>query len=313
MTESQLEAVIVTEEEAGQRLDQFLAHRFPSFSRTYFQELIELELVLVNEEPQKKRYLVQACDEVDIEFAASAEPSLLAEPIAFDILYEDAGLLAINKPAGLVVHPGAGNWTGTFVNGLIYYCKNLQEAEGLRPGIVHRLDKDTSGVLLAAKNLEMQQKLVQAFASRDMKKTYLAVCLGNPKNRSCHGRIARHPTKRQQMAIVEKGGKDALTHIKVLQVRHDLATVALFPETGRTHQLRVHLQAAECPILGDAVYGRASANKTHHATRQLLHAYRLEFKHPLTQNIIKITAPLPEDMRPYFDQEVLQNLETFLK
>jgi len=308
MTEPQLEALIVSNEEAGQRLDTFLASRFPAFSRTYFQDLIEHELVLVNDRPQKKRYLVAPGDELDIEFAASQEPSLTAENIPLDILYEDEYLLAVHKPAGLVVHPGAGNWSGTFVNGLLYYCQHLQEQPGLRPGIVHRLDKDTSGVLLAAKTLEIQQQLVAAFASRKIKKTYLAVCIGHPHNCVCSGAIGRHPIHRQRMAILEHGGKAALTQVRVLEIRPPWATVILFPETGRTHQLRVHLQALGCPILGDPVYGTLKYNEQYQIQRQLLHAYRLDFKHPATGHQLILSAPLPQDMRSFFPGEHLERL-----
>lgn len=308
MTHSDDEAILVSDEEEGQRLDAFLTQRFTTFSRTYFQTLIEQGLVLVNEHSQKKRYLVCAGDEIDVEFAATEEISLTPEPLHFDILYEDESLLAINKPAGLVVHPGAGNWTGTFVHGLLYHCKQLQGSDHLRPGIVHRLDKETTGVLLAAKTTAVQQQLVDNFSKRLIEKTYLAVCLGNPGNCLLTGRIGRHPTKRQQMAIVPQGGKEAITRVQTLAAHGKFSLVALFPTTGRTHQLRVHLQSIGCPIIGDPVYGIPLVNRNAHATRQLLHAYSLKFLHPLTQQPLIITAPLPSDMAPYFDTSSLSKL-----
>ncbi len=293
------EEIIVSAEEADLRLDKFLALRFPHFSREYFQELIEKNLVLINGSLVKKRTRIQEGDEIEIEFAATAIRTLEAQYIPLDILYEDEALLAINKPPGLVVHPAVGNWTGTFVNGLLYHCKQLPQGDSLRPGIVHRLDKDTSGVLLAAKTEYAQMHLVDSFAKRLVKKEYRAIAVGNPGKRVIEGNIGRHPTRRQEMTILEGKGKEARTLCEPLSCKDGLCYLRLIPETGRTHQLRVHLKSVGCPILGDSVYGNAACNKKWGVKRQLLHAYRLSFPHPVQQKMLDIEAPIPEDFNKF--------------
>lgn len=294
--------LIASEEEAGTRLDVFLRKRFPDYSRTYFQYLIEERLVLVNGNVAKKAAPLSDGDEIEVEFAATPEISLDPEPIPLDILYEDAYLLAINKPAGMVVHPAAGNWTGTFVNALLYHCKLLPQGNTLRPGIVHRLDKETSGLLLAAKTEKTQQALVELFATRKVEKEYLAICLGNPGSRLIEAPIGRHPIKRKEMAVVEKGGKEAKTRCETLAHNPQFSFIRLFPETGRTHQLRVHLKYIGSPILGDPVYGNASINKKYGIYRQLLHAATLRLIHPITQEKLELQAPLPTDMQRFIAQ-----------
>lgn len=281
------------------RLDKYLSLRFPDYSRTYFQSLIDEKLVLVNSELVKKANKLENGDEIEIEFALTQEVSVEPEPIALDILYEDEHLLAINKPAGMVVHPAVGNWTGTFVNALIYHCTQLSKQESLRPGIVHRLDKDTSGLLLAAKDEVTQRKLVEAFATRQIDKEYLAICLGNPGNRQIQANIGRHPQRRKEMSVLKDKGKEAKTVCETLAYRDNLSFVRLLPTTGRTHQLRVHMQFIGFPILGDAVYGSVSVNKKYKAQRQLLHAYRLRFVHPITREKIELNAKIPQDMQHF--------------
>lgn len=293
--------LIVTEEEEGIRLDRFLSNRFPDYSRTYFQSLVEEKLVLVNSELVKKGSRLQAGDEVEVEFAVTSAISLDPEPIPLDILYEDAHLLAINKPAGMVVHPAVGNWTGTFVNALIYHCAQLKTLESLRPGIVHRLDKETSGVLLAAKDEMTQRKLVEAFALREVYKEYLAICLGSPGNREIVTNIGRHPSRRKEMAILKDKGKESKTLCETIAYNGHLSLVRLLPHTGRTHQLRVHMKFIGFPILGDALYGSPSANKKFGVTRQLLHAYLLRFFHPVTKEEIELKAPLPQDINKFIE------------
>ncbi len=294
--------IIVEEEEAGKRLDKLLSDRFPDSSRTYFQSLIDKELVLLNGEAVKKRVKPQVGDEIEIEFALNKEISLEPEEIPLDILYEDEALLVVNKPAGMVVHPGAGNFSHTFVNALLFHCQELKGGENLRPGIVHRLDKDTSGVLLAAKREDVHHKLVEQFATRTVAKEYVAVCLGNPGQREIVGNIGRHPQKRKEMTVLNEGGKEAKTVLKTLFFDGFLSFVRLFPETGRTHQLRVHLKSIGTPILGDSVYGNLSQNKKFGATRQLLHAEKLEITHPLTKKRMEFVAPLPEDLEHFFQK-----------
>jgi 23S rRNA pseudouridine1911/1915/1917 synthase len=288
--------LFVTEEETTLRLDKVLKLRFPEYSRTYFQSLIEKNLVLVNGSIPKKSEKLKVGDEIEVEFAVTTEISIQPEPIPLDIIYEDAYLLAINKPAGMVVHPAVGNWTGTFVNALLYHCEK-SSSDTLRPGIVHRLDKETSGVLIAAKNEMIQRKLVEAFAERQVQKEYRAICLGNPGSKRIEENVGRHPIKRKEMTTLQEGGKAALTLCETLSFNQGLSYVKLLPFTGRTHQLRVHMRHIHCPILGDPIYGNNSANKKWNIYRQMLHAFRLSLIHPATHQKIELTAPLPEDMQ----------------
>lgn len=295
--------LIVSDEEAGERLDKLLATRFKErYSRTYFQHLIEEGLVLLEGEMAKKRDKPKAGDEIEVQFAEAKEIDLLPEAIPLDILYEDAYLLAINKPVGMVVHPAPGNWKGTFVNALLHHCQTLQreisatDRQALRPGIVHRLDKETSGVLLAAKTAHVQQKLTHLFASRAIYKEYIAICIGHPPDGEVATPIGRHPTNRKQMAVVTSGGKLAVTKIKTLGTAGPLSCVSVRILTGRTHQIRVHLKHLGTPILGDPLYGNATSNKKHNVTRPLLHASLLRFDHPITGEKLEITAPIPPDM-----------------
>lgn len=280
--------------QAGQRIDKLLAEFYPDFSRTYFQRLIEDGFVLLNGQPIKKRILPEAGDEIEVCFQLSPDSPVEPEAIPLQILFEDEHLIAVNKPAGMVVHPAPGHRSGTFVNALLAHCEQteLRKNDPLRPGIVHRLDKDTSGVLLAAKTPLAHQRLVEGFAQRRMKKTYLAFCSGRPMQTLIDAPISRHPTRRKEMAIVE-GGKEAITHLEVLAFDSKISLILIKPLTGRTHQIRVHLKHIGHPILGDSVYGSLSAG----IERQLLHAYRLDFTHPISQSTIQLAAPLPDDMK----------------
>ena len=281
------------------RLDVLLRNFYKTSSRTYFQGLINEGLVVVNGSLVKKSYRPEIDDEVEVQFVITKELEVLPEEIPLDILYEDEHMLAVNKPAGLVVHPGHGNWRGTFVNALLFYCKSLekQDQDTLRPGIVHRLDKDTTGVLLAAKTYAMHKALTQLFARREVKKEYLAICLGKPpKNLEIRAPIGRHPIFRKQMAVLEVGGKEAVTHITLLQGDHKLSLVRVLLETGRTHQIRVHMKHIGYPLLGDALYGKEGQNASYEAKRQMLHAEVCSFIHPMTKQEIVIKAQLPDDM-----------------
>lgn len=302
MNETQ-EMLFVEEGDLEKRLDKLLFDRYGGvYSRTYFQKLIEEGLVLLNGEQVKKRTKPSLGDEIEVEFSFSVEETLKPEPIPLSILYEDDDLLIVNKPAGLVVHPAPGNWTGTFANALLYHCKTLAANEGdLRPGIVHRLDKDTSGVLLAAKNLQTQWKLIEAFADRKVYKEYLAITLGDPGNRKIETLIGRDPKNRQKMAVTEKG-KQARSIVKTIASGRELSLLSVVIETGRTHQIRVHLSSVGAPILGDSTYGRHSENKKYKCERQLLHASKLRFHHPMTGKEIEVTAPLPEDFTFFLEQ-----------
>ena len=292
------DSITITQDQQGERLDKVLAAHFDKQSRSYFQYLIDNQLVLVNGQSVKKRYKPKAGDEIEIEFAVTPEMTLEPENIPFDILYEDEYLLAINKSAGMVVHPGAGNWSGTFANALLYHCKQLpQEGDPLRPGIVHRLDKDTSGVLIAAKTTECQQKLVAAFADRKMHKEYLAMCVGNPGEGSIDAPIGRHPVYRTQMTVNHEKGRNAISHFQTLAYNEYFSLVRIQIETGRTHQIRVHMKHLGHPVLGDQIYGSTSLNKRLKTQRQLLHAHTLRFLHPFTGEEVSFQAPLPDDFK----------------
>lgn len=291
------ESFIVESYETAERLDKYLAAKFDQkYSRTYFQHLIENNLVLVNGKPVKKRIAVSAGDEIEIQFSYNQEITLIPEEIPLDILFEDESIIAINKPKGFVVHPAPGHWTHTFANALLYHCKTLEGSDSLRPGIVHRLDKDTTGVLIAAKNLQTQQKLTEAFANRQVYKEYLAICFGNPKHATVEAPIGRHPKLRQKMAILPTGRK-ALSFVETLHSENGLSLVKIIIATGRTHQVRLHLNYLNAPVLGDTVYGNSSANLKFKTDRPYLHASSLKIVHPHKKQELIFEAPIPPDMK----------------
>lgn len=295
------ETFYIDEKEEGERLDKILAKRYKKIhSRTYFQTLIAEHNVLVNGEPVKKRTKLNSGDEIEVCFVLTPDIEISPEPIPLNIMFEDEYLLVINKSAGMVVHPAPGNWSGTFVNALLYYCKNYFVNEpSLRPGIVHRLDKDTSGLLIAAKTALAQQRLIEMFAIRKVYKEYIAICVGNPGRGKIELPIGRHPTHRQKMAIQEFGGRFASTLYETIAFDGQISLVKIVLATGRTHQIRVHMAHLCTPVLGDEVYGNSQANKKFHANRQMLHAWILKFLHPMTQVPLKLQAPIPLDMNEF--------------
>ena len=295
------EILIITEEDTSLRLDKFLCLKFPTCSRTYFQSLIEKGKVLINGISCKKREKPKTGDEIEICFELTPELSLEAQNIPLDILFEDDDLLVINKPPGMVVHPAPGHYRGTFVNALLFHCKGLdsQPEAPLRPGIVHRLDKDTSGALIAAKTSFAHKALVELFAERKIQKTYKAICLGRPTIFEISAPIKRHPTRRQEMAVCLEGGKAATTKLQIAAISSEMTLLDVELITGRTHQIRVHLKHIGCPILGDSVYGFEGSNTKWAAQRQLLHAEHLDFIHPRTGEKIEISAPIPADMQEF--------------
>ncbi len=295
------DTLFVLPEEEGLRIDKLLSNRFPNYSRTYFQILIEQGFVFLNGDPIKKRVCPEEGDEIEVFFQAIKGPSLEPENIPLDILYEDEHILAINKPPGMVVHPAPGHWSGTFVNALLAHCDHIESQDSLRPGIVHRLDKETSGILLAAKTLLAHQKLIEQFSLREIEKTYLAICSGRPQNTTISAPIGRHPVHRKEMAVLTDG-KEAISKVQTLAFNHQLAFALIQPKTGRTHQIRVHLKHIGCPILGDSSYGSDKLNQSLNPERLLLHAYQLQFKHPITQLPIRLLAPIPEDFKPWLKQ-----------
>lgn len=297
--ESEIDTILITPQEAGQRIDQLLAHLYPGYSRTYFQKLIEDGFVLLNDKPVKKRISPEVGDEIEVFFQLHPPAALEPEQIALDVLFEDEYLIAVNKPAGMVVHPAPGHWRGTFVNALLSHCQNLAPgSHPLRPGIVHRLDKETSGVLIAAKTAFIHQKLVQMFSSRQVNKTYLAVCVGRPPNITISAPIARHLVHRKEMAVaLPNCGREAISHIQTLAFNDMVSLAMIRPETGRTHQIRVHLKHLGHPVLGDTTYGNEAMNDLLKADRHLLHAYRLNLTHPATNAVLHFVAPIPNDFQ----------------
>ena len=288
------ENLIILETETDVRLDKWLALKFPTYSRTYFQYLIEQGCVLLNGEIVKKRVCPLEGDEIEVCFQALPGSSLTPESIPLNILYEDEYLLAVNKMPGMVVHPAPGNWSGTFVNALLGYCETLAPGtDPLRPGIVHRLDKNTSGVLLAAKTPLAHQRLIASFASRQIEKLYLAICVGRPPNGLISAPIGRHPVHRKKMAVLPNG-KEAISDVQTIAFNDQVSLVLIRPKTGRTHQIRVHLEHLGCHIVGEDLY---STVKTTH--RLLLHAYRLGFTHPITGASLHLSAPIPEDFKAW--------------
>lgn len=283
--------------EDSKRLDKLLAEVFPEHSRSYFQFLIDAGSVTCNGKKVKKRMIPNLGDEIQIFFITSPEIELTPENIPLDILYEDDAVICINKPAGMVVHPAPGHPTGTFVNALLYHCRSLPPQD-LRPGIVHRLDKETSGVLLAAKTVEAHKKLIEAFSRREIEKEYQAVVVGNPGEKVIDEPIGRHPLKRKEMTILEKG-RHATTIIETLKFSKGFSLVKAKPITGRTHQIRVHLKLINTPVIGDTLYGPVKLSRKLKVERHLLHAYRLTFPHPTNGKKITIEAPLPEDFKSF--------------
>jgi 23S rRNA pseudouridine1911/1915/1917 synthase len=292
--------MIISDEEEGLRLDKILASRFSGIkSRTYFEMLFDNERVLLNGNPVKKRISPKAGDEVQVFFILTPEIGLAAENIPLDIIYEDKDIIVVNKPPGLVIHPAVGNWTGTFVNGLMYHCQNLPDNGSLRPGIVHRLDKDTSGVLVAAKSSDAQKRLVEMFSTRKVYKEYIAICNGNPGKQELNSPIGRNPANRKTMAVIPNG-RPALSYCETLICDGKISIVKIELATGRTHQIRVHMKHNGTPVLGDATYGNIQANAKYGLKRQMLHAKILRFNHPISGNPMEFEAPLPEDMAELF-------------
>lgn len=280
--------------DAGQRLDQFLVAHASTFSRSRLQALIQDGQVLLNGATTKPGAKVRNGDQVILVEPPPTPTDTLAEDIALDVLFEDEDLIVIDKPAGMVVHPAAGNWEGTVVNALLHHCTNLSGIGGeQRPGIVHRLDKDTSGCLVAAKNDHAHQVLARQFAGREVTKIYLAIVAGHYLKQSgtIEAPIARHPVQRKKMTVVAEGrGRPAKTGWRVLKVLPEGTLVECTLFTGRTHQIRVHLQHARHPLLGDEVYGKKGG-----FPRQMLHAWKLGFAHPRTQQRLDFTARIPPD------------------
>jgi 23S rRNA pseudouridine1911/1915/1917 synthase len=285
--------IVVAPSDAGQRLDLFLAAQIDRLSRARIQSLIRSGHILLNETKCRPRQNIRAGDKILISEPAPEPIVLQAEALSVPILFEDEHLLVVHKPAGMAVHPGAGVQSGTLVNALLHQVSNLSGIGGqLRPGVVHRLDKETSGCLVVAKHDLAHLRLSNQFAGRKVQKFYLALCAGGFKKLAGEiiKPIGRHPVQRQKMAIVDRG-RPAHTRFEVIHDTSRWALILCQIFTGRTHQIRVHLHSIGHPVLGDKVYGKDSIDYA----RQMLHAWRLGFFHPITENWLEFEAGLPDD------------------
>ncbi len=292
---------------AGVRLDHLLVQSIPDISRSRITSSIRLGLILVNGEQCKASYKLKVGECVTGTLFEPPPLSVSPEKIEFPILFEDDYLLVLSKPPGLVVHPGSGNSSGTLVNGLVYHCESIAGVgDVIRPGIVHRLDKDTSGVMVVAKKDSVHRQLVEAFKAREIGKEYLALVHGIPTDYS--GRIVaaigRHPVNRQKMAVRESSGRYAVSNWQVIEeYQGKISQVRVKIETGRTHQIRVHMAHLGHPVAGDVLYGPHRNNKSF--PRQMLHAWKLKFKHPVTSEQLRFCAPVCDDM-----SEVIERLSS---
>lgn len=294
--------MIFVADKANERLDVFLSRMQPDFSRSHLQKLITAGNVTVNEKQVKSNYKLKLNDTVELTVPEAEDVEILPQDIPLDILYEDSDIIVINKTRGMVVHPAAGVTKDTLVNALMYHCADLSGINGeIRPGIVHRLDKDTSGVMVAAKNDAAHIHLAKQIQEKSAFRIYQAIVWGNIKEESgtIHGDIGRHPTDRKKMAIVRENGKPATTHFRVLERFGEQTLVECKLETGRTHQIRVHMTFIGHPLVGDPKYGTDRHDKVRGSfgiNGQALHSMSLELTHPTTGERMKFTAPLPEDM-----------------
>ena len=299
---------VYTADQDGERLDRFLTRMEPALSRAHVQKVIAEGQALVADRVRKANYKLQAGEEVTFHLPEAKPVEILPEDIPLDILYEDSDIIVVNKARGMVVHPATGIYTGTLVNALLYHCKDLSGINGeIRPGIVHRLDKDTSGVMVAAKNDAAHLDLAEQIRTKAAHRIYRAIVCGNIREEAgvIKGDIGRHPTDRKKMAIVHEHGKPAVTHFRVLERFGDYTLVECRLETGRTHQIRVHMAHITHPLVGDPVYaGRfrippgaspTLVQELKSFPRQALHARFLELQHPATGLRMKWQSALPDD------------------
>lgn len=288
------------------RLDKVVQERLPDFSRSRIEGLIKAGYVKVNGFAAiKAGQKVVESDAIAIELPPPVPPIPQPEDIPLNVLFEDSDILILNKAPGMVVHPAPGHASGTLVNALLHHCPDLAGIGGVvRPGIVHRLDRDTSGLMVVAKTQSAMDGLAKAFAThKTVEKTYLALCHGRPRLESgrIENMIGRHPVDRKRMAIVEKDGKLAITNYRVERVIGPISLIECRIETGRTHQIRVHMASLGCPVIGDSAYGKSALDKrlSPVPARQMLHAWRLLLWHPVTGEKLSFEAPVPADMAAY--------------
>ena len=300
-----MEKYIVKSDEQGKRLDTYISSQSEKITRTSAQRLIEQGNILVNGKKQKVAYKIAENDVITVEHEEPKQIELKAQKIPIEVIYEDADIIVVNKPKGMVVHPANGNPDGTLVNAIMNICKDSLSGIGgeIRPGIVHRLDKDTSGLLIVAKNDMAHVKMSEQIKNHEVKKTYIALVRGVIKENEAtiDMPIGRSRTDRKKMAVA-KDGKNAVTHIKVLKRYDKYTLLEINIETGRTHQIRVHLSHIGYPIIGDYTY--SNGKNEFGVEGQCLHAKSLEFKHPITKKEMKLEAPLPK----YF-QDIINKLD----
>lgn len=289
-------------EEKGQRIDKYLCEQ-TQLTRSRIQQLIEQGAVVVNGKATKSNYKINPGDLIEVSYEDLSELDVVAQDIPLDIRYEDSDVIVINKPRGMVVHPANGNQQGTLVNALLYHCKDLSGINGvLRPGIVHRIDKDTTGLIIVAKNDKAHLELSKQLQDKTVNRLYYALVHGTFAHDygTIDAPIGRDETDRQKMTVTEKNSKEARTHFRVLERFKDYSLVECRLETGRTHQIRVHMRYIDHPIVGDEKYGY---RRTMKIGGQLLHAHQLEFVHPSTGEKMVVEAEIPQDFA-----EVLQRL-----
>ena len=300
MNENGLQRLTVSPEDAGVRIDKYLAEQLPDITRSYLQKLLKDGSVQMNGKPVKASTKTAVGAVIALTIPEPEEPEILPENIPLDILYEDSDVILINKPKNMVVHPAAGHYTGTLVNALMYHCRgDLSGINGvLRPGILHRIDKDTTGVLIVCKNDRAHNALAEQLKEHSITRKYRAIVCGNLKEDegTVDAPLGRHPQDRKKMAIVRSGGKRAVTHYRVLERFGNDTYIECQLETGRTHQIRVHMASLGHPLLGDEIYGRAKS--PFKLEGQTLHAMVLGFIHPTTGEYMEFEAPLPE----YFEK-----------
>ena len=285
-------------EHEDQRIDRYLTAMLPEQSRSFFQKLIRDGFVIVNHIIVKVNYRLKTGDVIEIDIPDAVPTEIVPENIPLDILYEDDDLLIVNKPKGMVVHPAVGHSTGTLVNAIMYHCQgNLSGINGeIRPGIVHRIDKDTTGSLIICKNDEAHRNIAEQIKEHSVTRRYVGVVAGtfSEESGTVEGAIGRHPNDRKRMTINEKNGKPAVTHYRVLQTLKGASFMEFELETGRTHQIRVHMASISHPLLGDTVYG--NSKNPYKLQGQALHARTIGFIHPTTGEYIEVSAPIPEYM-----------------
>ena len=293
------ELILLPEEESiGERADKYLAVQLPQYSRSFFQKLFKDDQIQIQNTPIKASYRITGEEEIALTIPDAQKPDIVPENIPLDILYEDQDLLVVNKPKGMVVHPAHGHYSGTLVNAVLYHCRgNLSGINGvLRPGIVHRIDMDTTGSLIVCKNDESHVFIAEQIKEHSVNRRYRGIVYGVVKEEegTVNAPIGRHPVERKKMAINEKNGKPAITHYKVLE-RFERYTYMEFKlETGRTHQIRVHLAHIGCPICGDYLYGRELPELK---DRFALHSARLRCVQPVTGKTVEVVEPLPEELK----------------